>query len=70
MNITDTISLGKDERWKFENDREHYSEEVQRVYDKTTTYRNGKWLMFGTVDTSLFENFISLLAIKRKPSRK
>ena len=31
---------------------------------------DGKWLMFEPVDTSLFDDFIRLLGIKRKPNRK
>ena len=64
------VILGKDDRLKFENDREHYAEEVQRIYDETPTYHDGKWLMFNPVDSSLFEDFIRLLAIKRKPNKK
>lgn len=63
------VILGKDERLKFENDREHYSEKVQRIYDETPTYHDGKWLMFALADASLFEDFIRLLAMKRKPNR-
>ena len=64
------VILGKDERLKFENDKEHYAPEVQNIYDETPTYHDGKWLMFEPVDTSLFEDFIRLLTIKRKPNRK
>lgn len=64
------VILGKDERLKFENAREHYAEEVQRIYDETPTYHDGKWLMFNPVDSSLFEDFIRLLAIKRKPNKE
>ncbi len=63
------IILGKDERSKFENDRANYSEQVQRLYDETRTYHDGKWLMFEPEDTSLFDDFIRLLGIKRKPNR-
>ena len=64
------IILGKDERLKFEADRESYSKEVQEIYDETKTYHDGKWIMFEPVDTSLFHDFIRLLRIKRKPNRK
>lgn len=63
------IILGKDERSKFESDRANYSEQVQRLYDETRTYHDGKWLMFEPEDTSLFDDFIRLLGIKRKPNR-
>ena len=64
------IILGKDERLKFEKDRENYGEEVQRIYDEAQTYHDGKWIMFEPVDTSMFDDFIKLLKIKRKPNRK
>ena len=64
------IILGKDERLKFEADRENYAKEVQEIYDEAQTYHDGKWIMFEPVDTSLFHDFIRLLRIKRKPNRK
>lgn len=64
------IILGKDERAKFEANRENFSEEIQRVYDEAKTYHDGKWLMFEPVDTTLFDDFLQLLAIKRKPNKK
>ena len=64
------IILGKDERLKFEKDRESYSKEVQKIYDETQTYHDGKWIMFEPVDTTLFDDFLRLLRMKRKPNRK
>ena len=64
------IILGKNERLKFEDDKETYSKEVQEIYDSTHTYHDGKWLMFNPTDTSLFNDFIRLLNIKRKPNKK
>lgn len=64
------IIFGKNEREKFENDRNNYSEEVQTIYDEAKTYRDGKWIMFIVNNTSMFEDFIKLLAIKRKPNIK
>ena len=64
------VILGKDERLKFEQDRENYSKEVQKIYDETQNYHDGKWLMFEPIDTSLFDDFVKLLKIKRKPNRK
>ena len=64
------VILGKDERLKFEKDRENYSKEVQQVYNEAQTYHDGKWIMFEPIDTSLFDDFIRLLGIKRKPNRK
>lgn len=64
------IIFGKDERAKVEAAREKLSEEVQKNYDEAKTYHDGKWVMFEPVDTSMFDDFIQLLAIKRKPNRK
>ena len=63
------IILGKDERLKFEADRGNYSKEVQKKYDAAQTYHDGKWIMFEPVDASLFDDFIKLLRIKRKPNK-
>lgn len=64
------VILGKDERLKFEADRESYTKEVQALYDGARTYHDGKWIMFEPTDASLFGDFIKLLGIKRKPNRK
>lgn len=64
------IVLGKDERLKFEADRENFSKEIQEIYDEAKTYHDGKWIMFEPADTSLFNDFIRLLKIKRNPNRK
>lgn len=63
------IVLGKDERLKFEADKESYSKAVQEIYDDTHTYHDGKWVMFEPTDTSLFNDFIRLLSVKRKPNK-
>ena len=63
------VILGKDERTKFESMREMFSNAAQKIYDETTTYHDGKWLMFELKDTSLFNDIERLLSIKRKPNR-
>lgn len=64
------IILGKDERKKFEVDKQNYSIEVQKIYDETKTYHDGKWMMFELIDTSLFHDMEKLLLIKRKPNKR
>ncbi len=64
------VILGKHERDKFKSDKSSYSDAVQKVYDNTTTYHDGKWLMFELTDTSQFEDMKRLLLIKRKPNKK
>ena len=50
------VILGKDERTKFESMREMFSNAAQKIYDETTTFHDGKWLMFELKDTSLFND--------------
>jgi hypothetical protein len=64
------IIFGKNERAKFEANRNDYSAEVQKVYDESRTYHDGKWMMFELTDTSLFPDMEKLLLIKRKPNKK
>ena len=64
------IIFGKDERTKFEEIRETFSHAVCKQYDEAETYRDGKWVMFEPTDTAEFDDYIKLLAIKRKPNRK
>ena len=64
------IIFGKDERAKFEDIRETVSDTVCKQYDEAQTYRDGKWVMFEPADTTEFDDYMKLLAIKRKPNRK
>lgn len=64
------VILGKDERQKFEVDRRNYSEETQMAYNSAQTYHDGKWIMFEPTDISLFNDFLKLLQLKRKPNKK
>ena len=64
------VILGKEERAKFEADKDAFAKEMQQIYEESQTYHDGKWLMFEPADTSLFDDFIRLLGIKRKPNRK
>ena len=64
------VILGKEEREKFEASRNDYTQAVRKVYDEATTYHDGKWIMFQPVDTVLFDDFMRLLNVKRKPNKK
>ena len=63
------VIFGKEERAKFEASREDYTLEVQKIYDESTTYHDGKWMMFELTDASLFSDMEKLLLIKRKPNK-
>ncbi len=64
------IIFGKDERTKFEDIRSTLSNDVCRQYDEAKTYRDGKWVMFEPTNMADFDDYMKLLAIKRKPNRK
>ena len=64
------IIFGKDERAKFEAEQEMYSDAIKDIYNSSTTYHDGKWMMFEPTDLSLFNDIKKLLQIKRKPNRK
>ncbi len=64
------IIFGKDERARFDAIRDTLSNAVCRQYDKAKIYRDGKWVMFEPVNTADFDDYMKLLAIKRKPNRK
>lgn len=64
------IIFGKQEREKFELERDSYSTQVQKIYDEATTYHDGKWMMFEFKDSSFFDDIRKLLHIKRKPNKK
>ena len=64
------IVYGKDEREKFEQHRNEFSEAVQKEYDAAETLHDGKWMGFDVYDDILIDDIIKLLSIKRKPTRK
>ena len=64
------VILGKDERAKFEAIRDTLSNAVCKQYDEAKTYYDGKWVMFEPTNTADINDYMKLLAIKRKPNRK
>ena len=64
------IIFGKEERAQFEAIRGSLSNAVCRQYDEAETYHDGKWIMFEPTDPAEFDDYMKLLAIKRKPNRK
>ena len=63
------IIFGKEERAKFEGIRSTLSHAVCKQYDEAKTYHDGKWVMFNPTNSASFEDYMKLLAIKRKPNR-
>lgn len=64
------IIFGKEERAKLEAIRDTVSDAVCRQYDEAQTYHDGKWVMFEPRDTDELDDYMKLLAIKRRPNRK
>lgn len=64
------ITYGKAEREKFESIRSSVSEDIQAIYDKTTTYHDGKWLWIPIDNQLNISDIMIMLKIKRKPNRK
>ncbi|MCL2372767.1 MAG: DUF3788 domain-containing protein [Defluviitaleaceae bacterium] len=64
------VVLGKDEREKFEQQREAFSEAALQEYDAAETYHDGKWIGFNIQDDSMLGDIIKMLHVKRKPNRK
>ena len=64
------IIFGKQERAKFEDIKDTLSPAVCRQYEEAQTYHDGKWVMFEPTDPTEVEDYMRLLAIKRRPNRK
>ena len=64
------IILVKVESTIFEAFSGTLSDAVCRQYDEAKTYRDGKWVMFEPTNRAEFDDYMKLLAIKRKPNRK
>ena len=64
------VIFGRSEREKFEAQRHNYSDEVLSICDSSKTYHDGKWIMFTPHDISMFDDFMSMLRIKRNPDKK
>lgn len=64
------VIFGKEERAKVEAVRDSLSPAVCRQYDEAKTYRDGKWVMFYPASADSFDEYLRLLALKRKPNRK
>jgi hypothetical protein len=64
------VIFGKEERTKVEAVRSTLSSAVCKKYDEAETYHDGKWVMFEPTDQSEFDDYMKLLAVKRRPNRK
>lgn len=64
------IIFGKEERIKFEDIRDTFSDSVCRQYDEAKIYYDEKWVMIQSTDTAELDGYMKLLAIKRKSNRK
>lgn len=60
------LIFGQKERTIFEERRTQFLPSIQNVYDQTTTYHDGKWMMFTNFTQDDIPQFLQLLNIKRK----
>ena len=65
-----TITLGKNEQQKFDEQRADFADEVCKLFDDAEALHDGKWLDFKVSDELFIGDIIRLLHIKRKPNRK
>ena len=68
--FTFLIIFGKKERETFESQKDMFSSFICDYYNNSKTYHDGKWIMFEPTNTAEFNDYMNLLAIKRKPNRK
>ena len=64
------ITYGKSEREKFETIKASVSQQLQEIYEMTSTLHDGKWLWIPLDDKLKVEDIIEMLKIKRRPNRK
>ncbi len=64
------IIFGKNEREKFEAQRDTFSENILALYDETVSYHDGKWLWIPVDEGLSSDDILNMLKIKRKPNRK
>lgn len=64
------IIFGKEERDKFENQRDDFSFSMRKIYDDTQVYHDGKWIMLDINDGSLVEDIKKMLYIKKRPNKR
>ncbi|MGC7872323.1 DUF3788 domain-containing protein [Desulfosporosinus sp. SYSU MS00001] len=64
------VIYGKNEREKFETERQNFSDNIQSLYDKAQTYHDGKWIMVNVLDDNPLEDIKNMLKIKKKSNKK
>ena len=64
------LIFGKNEREKFDAQRDVFLPFVQQIYDSSKTYHDGKWMLIPVADLETLEAVKKLILIKKKPNRK
>jgi len=65
-----SITLGKQERDKFDAQCDMFGDAVRSQYNQTEILHDGMWFGFDVQDASLNDDLIRLMHIKRRPNRK
>ncbi len=64
------VIFGKSERGVFEAQRNEFPERIQKIYDSSKTFHDGKWMLITVTDLRTLEAVKQLVLIKKKPNRK
>ncbi|MGN1340540.1 MAG: DUF3788 domain-containing protein [Oscillospiraceae bacterium] len=64
------IIFGKNEREKFELQRDIFSSDILALYDEAKSYHDGKWLWIPLENGLSSDDISNMLRIKRRPNRK
>lgn len=64
------IIFGKKEREIFEKIAHEFSDNINKIYNDSKTYHDGKWMFFEVRDLQTLEEMKKLIIIKKKPNRK
>lgn len=64
------LIFGKNERAKFEADRNSFPKEIQDLYDKERILHDGKWMLIRVDNLQALEIVKKLILMKKKPNRK
>ncbi|MCL2775820.1 MAG: DUF3788 domain-containing protein [Oscillospiraceae bacterium] len=64
------VIFGKHERAVFEENPSAFSAMIQKYYDDSKTYHDGKWMFIDITDDIIADEVMALLRIKKLPNRK
>ena len=64
------LIFGKDEREKFETQRDAFPQSIVNLYDQAHTYHDGKWMLIRVYTMETLEAVKKMIILKKKSNRK